>query len=92
MNTGAKLSVIAGMILLVCSACTTIVGKECAFIEISDWSEESKNFLRMPESGDGVYTDEQGIKYYSHAPEFLFEDMKPTFRNNRNAKKYCPAP
>jgi hypothetical protein len=92
MNTSAKLKIMIGIALLICSGCATYHGKECSFIEISEWSEKSQNFLRMPEGfseKDITYTDELGIIYYSHAPEFLFEDMKPTFRNNRNAKKHC---
>jgi hypothetical protein len=92
MNTSTKLKILIGILLLICSGCSTTMGKECAFIEITEWSEESKNFLRMPRGFsqiDITYTDENGIVYYSHAPDFLFEDMKPTFRNNRNSKKHC---
>lgn len=96
MNTKEKLRIIlAGIFLIWVSniGCfTRIIAKECSFYEYPDLSPKSDVFLDMPEDinpKDTVIINEKGQAFYSHAPDFLFNDLKPMFRNKYNAKKNC---
>jgi len=68
-----------------------VIAKECSFYEYPDLSPESDAFLDMPKDikPKDTVVDIDGQKFYSHAPDWLFDDLKPMFRNKRNAKKSC---
>lgn len=96
MNLNVKLKVVLAGIFLIWvsnSGCmTNVIAKECSFYEPMDLSPESEAFLDRPEDlkeEDTVLLGPSGGKYYRYAPDKLFEDMKPAFRNKRNGKKTC---